>query len=182
MQPNVMRRRLHSDILGMSFRLWISMKARKCIMKAGSLDNYLLNTKPKVLDSKMALLLRDMVLTKKKNPDYVPEYLPGQANVKRTRKTKVWDYKNVPAMYMTVQQKLEEDQSKYYIKTPQEMSRYEIAELEKTLKQMEEPLDFGEKLEDILKDPEIIELQRQMKQLLPIRNSIIKRYFDKFKF
>lgn len=158
MTPNVMRRRLHSDLLNMSFRLWISMKARKCIMKAGSLDNYLMNTKPKVLDSKMALLLRDMVLAKKKNPDYVPAYLPGQANVKRTRKTKLWDYKNVPAMYMTATQKLAEDQSKYYIKTPQEMSRYEITELEKTLRLMDEPMDYSEKLEDILKDPEIIEL------------------------
>ena len=59
--PNVMRKTLRSDILGMSFRLWISMKARRCIMKAGTFDNYLLNTKPAVIDSKMGLMLRSYV-------------------------------------------------------------------------------------------------------------------------
>jgi len=46
MKPNVKRKSLHSEILGMSFHTWISMKARKCIMKQGSFDNYLINTKP----------------------------------------------------------------------------------------------------------------------------------------
>jgi len=38
------------------------MKTRKCIMKAGSLDNYLLNTKTKKIDSKFGLYLRDLLL------------------------------------------------------------------------------------------------------------------------
>ena len=46
MKPNTMRKNMFSDILGMNFRLWISMKARRCIMKSGSFDNYLLQTKP----------------------------------------------------------------------------------------------------------------------------------------
>jgi ribosomal protein L28 len=46
MKPNIYKKKLHSDTLGMDFKIWISMKARRCIMKAGSLDNYLLNTKP----------------------------------------------------------------------------------------------------------------------------------------
>jgi len=58
MKPNVKRKNLHSDILGMSFSMWISTKARKCIMKAGSFDNYLLETKPEVIDSRMGLYLR----------------------------------------------------------------------------------------------------------------------------
>jgi ribosomal protein L28 len=46
MKPNVKSRNLHSEVLQQSFKLDITMKARKCIIKAGSLDNYLLRTKP----------------------------------------------------------------------------------------------------------------------------------------
>lgn len=45
MKPNVKRKYLFSDILNKKFRLFITTKARKCIMKAGSLDKYLLKTK-----------------------------------------------------------------------------------------------------------------------------------------
>ena len=40
------------------------MKARKCIIKAGSLDNYLLNTKPADIDSKFGLYLRELIQKK----------------------------------------------------------------------------------------------------------------------
>ena len=33
MKPNITKKKLRSDILGMDFKMWISMKARKCIMK-----------------------------------------------------------------------------------------------------------------------------------------------------
>lgn len=36
------------------------------------------------------------------------------------------------------------DQSKYYLKTPQEMSRFEIAELETMLREIDEPDEFVE--------------------------------------
>lgn len=37
------------------------MKARKCIMKAGSLDKYLTKTKPADIDSKFGLYLRELI-------------------------------------------------------------------------------------------------------------------------
>jgi len=40
------------------------MKARKCIIKEGSLDKYLVNTKPKDIDSKFGLYLREMIIKK----------------------------------------------------------------------------------------------------------------------
>ena len=46
MKPNVMRRTFFSQILGMNLRVWVSMKARRNIMKKGSFDNYILTTKP----------------------------------------------------------------------------------------------------------------------------------------
>lgn len=61
-KPNIYKKKLRSDILGKEFKLWISMKTRKCIMKSGSLDKYLLNTKPKRIDSKFGLFLRDLIM------------------------------------------------------------------------------------------------------------------------
>ncbi len=118
MKPNVKSRTLRSDILNQSFKLDITMKARKCIMKAGSLDNYLLNTKTTDIDSKFGLYLRDLIQKKKANPNFVVPYIKGQAKLPRTRKTSIWEYKQVPAMYMPAHVKISEDHSKYYLKTP----------------------------------------------------------------
>ena len=48
-------------MLAKNFKMDISIKARKCIMKAGSLDNYLLQTKPEDIDSKFGLYLRSLI-------------------------------------------------------------------------------------------------------------------------
>lgn len=53
------------------------MKARRCIMKAGSLDKYLLNTKPQEIDSKFGLHLRDLIKKKSKDPEMEIGYIPG---------------------------------------------------------------------------------------------------------
>jgi len=57
-------------------------------------------------------------------------YIPGTAKLTRSRKTKVWEYKQIPAIYMPAHVKLGEDHSKYFLKSPSEMSRFEIAQLE----------------------------------------------------
>lgn len=93
MKPNVKNRSLRSDILNQSFKLDITMKARKCIMKAGSLDNYLLRTKPADIDSKFGLYLRDLIKQKRADPNFVVPYIKGQAKLPRTRKTSIWEYK-----------------------------------------------------------------------------------------
>lgn len=61
MKPNVMRRTFFSQILGMNLRVWVSMKARKNIMKKGSFDNYILRTKPEQLDSKFGMYIRNLM-------------------------------------------------------------------------------------------------------------------------
>jgi hypothetical protein len=68
------------------------------------------------------------------------------------------------------------------------MSRSEIAQLERELKMLNEPVedDFdpneeGEKTQAFRASPEFLEVVRQMKILQPIRMGLIKRYFDKFK-
>ena len=63
-KPNIFKKKLRSDILQKDFSLWISAKARRCIMKAGSLDNYLLKTHPRYLDSKFGIHLKNLIKEK----------------------------------------------------------------------------------------------------------------------
>lgn len=126
MMPNIKSRTLRSEVLDQDFKLDISMKARRCIMKAGSLDNYLLQTKPEDIDSKFGLHLRDLIKQKKRDPSFVVPYIKGQATLPRSRKTTVWEYKQIPAIFMPAHVKVSEDHSKYFLKTPSEMSRFEI--------------------------------------------------------
>lgn len=142
MKPNVKNKNMKSDILGKSFKIEISMKARRCIMKAGSLDKYLLNTKPQDIDSHFGLYLREMIKKKKADPNFAVPYIPGTARLPRTRKTSVWEYKQVPAIYMPTHVKVGEDHSKYFAKSPSEMSRFEIADLETLLKEIDLPDEF----------------------------------------
>lgn len=60
-KPNINKRNVRSDILGQTFKIWVSNHARRCIMKAGSLDNYLLNTKPEKIGSKFGLHIRGLI-------------------------------------------------------------------------------------------------------------------------
>lgn len=99
-------------------------------MKAGSLDNYLLTTHPKDIDSKFGLHLRSLIREKKKNPEYKVPYIQGTATMQKTRKTSVWEYKQVPAIYMPAHVKVGEDHAKFYLKSPGDMSRHEISQLE----------------------------------------------------
>ena len=82
---------------------------------------------------------------------------------------------------MPAQAKISEDHSKYYLKTPQEMSRFEIAQLEQLLREIDEPDEFVPD-EEMLASEEFKDLQDQMLAIQPIRHSMIKKYFDKFKY
>jgi ribosomal protein L28 len=164
MKPNVKSRNLRSDILGQSFKLDITMKARRCIMKAGSLDNYLLTTKAKDIDSKFGMYLRDLIKQKKTDPNFQVPYIKGTAKIGRSRKTSVWEYKQVPAIYMPAHVKATEDQAKYFLKTPQEMSRFEIAGLEQMLREIDEPDEFVPD-EELWATQEFQDLRQQMLQI-----------------
>ena len=61
MKPNIMRKSYYSELLKKNLKIWVSMKARRCIIKKGSLDNYLLKTKPEHIDSKFGLHLRSLI-------------------------------------------------------------------------------------------------------------------------
>lgn len=69
------------------------------------------------------------------------------------------------------------------------MSRYELAELEKELREVQEPthevleLADGEEIPDYIKEiPEFIDYQNQLRALIPLRHGTIKRYFERWKY
>jgi len=157
------------------------MKARKCIMKAGSLDNYLLRTKPEDIDSKFGLHLRELIRKKRRDPEFVVPYIPGTARLSKTKKTSVWEYHQMSPVYMPAKAKIADDESKYYFKTPQEMSRFEISELEQMLREIDEPDEFVPD-EEIFASEEYKELKAQMLQMQPIRHGVIKKWLDKYKY
>ena len=71
------------------------------------------------------------------------------------------------------------------------MSRYELAELEKELRELEDPtsvkaefeLAEGEEIPQWVEENEQFkEYKRQLRLLIPIRHATIKKYFEKFKY
>jgi ribosomal protein L28 len=86
-KPNVFKKSVYSDILDKTYSCFISTKARRCIMKKGSLDNYLLRTKKTTIHSKFGLYLRQLIEEKRRNPDFEVPYTPGQSSQGVARKT-----------------------------------------------------------------------------------------------
>jgi hypothetical protein len=82
---------------------------------------------------------------------------------------------------MPAHAKVSEDHSKYFFKTPQEMSRHEIANLEQMLREIDEPDEFIPD-EEMWASEEFQDLKRQMLAMQPVRHGLFKKYFDKYKF
>jgi hypothetical protein len=75
-----------SDILNKNLKITLTNKAYRCIKKAGCLDNYILTTKPKDLDSKLGEYLRTLMLRKINDPEYRIPYILGTKKVPRIKK------------------------------------------------------------------------------------------------
>jgi len=100
---------MRSGVLGRTFKIYVSTTARKCIIKAGSLDNYLLNTKPEKIDSKWGLHVRDLIKKKMEDPAFEVPYIQGSAKIKRAWARRPWDYKNLPSIFMPMSVRMSED-------------------------------------------------------------------------
>lgn len=68
----------------------MSNKANRCIVKMGSIDTYILCTKPKVLDSKFGEYLRTVMLRKINDDEYRLPYVLGSN--RRLRINKYYRY------------------------------------------------------------------------------------------
>jgi large subunit ribosomal protein L28 len=62
------------------------MKAYRCILKMGSVDNYILCTKPKDLDSKYGEYLRTIMLRKINDSSYKIPYILRSGRKERIKK------------------------------------------------------------------------------------------------
>ena len=98
-----------------------------------------------------------------------------------------WAYRNIPTIYKPVTANLQDDESEFYLKTPQEMSRYELAELEAEMRAMadgaEEEEDPTEaEIQELKKDPMYHKMLAKMKKLMVLRHGVIKDYFEKNKY
>lgn len=107
-------------------------------MKKGSFDNYILLTKASQLDSKFGIYLKTLMQQKKANPSFKVPYIPGTAILPKTKKSQYWEYHKVPSIYVPLHVRVTQDLTKYYIKSPNEMTRAELGELEKELREIEE--------------------------------------------
>ena len=61
------------------------------------------------------------------------------------------------------------------------MSRYEISELERMLREIDEPDVFIPE-EEVLASKEYFELKEQMRLMQPIRHGLIRRFLERYKW
>jgi hypothetical protein len=128
----------------------------------------------------------------------VLKYIPGTATLKRTRKTKAWEHRNMPTMYTPAHLRSTTDLTEFYEKPPQEMSRYELQELEhmmrlaenneedendiEALEEFDEDGNSVSKLELFRASEEFKASADEIRKIQPMRIGIFKRYWSKFKF
>jgi hypothetical protein len=77
----------------------------------------------------------------------------GTAKVPKTRKKQYWDYHRKSAIFVPVNVRATVDLTKYYIKSPNEMTRPELAQLERELREIEEEEEEMEKQNIKVTDP-----------------------------
>lgn len=85
-KPNIAKKKIYSEVLDKSIKMWVSTHAMKCIQKKGGLDEYLLETQPKKIGSKFGMFLRNIIENKKKDENYEVPKIPFQ-NPQPKRKT-----------------------------------------------------------------------------------------------
>ena len=89
-------------------------------------------------------------------------YVPGTATQKRARRANRQRYARVPEIWTPAHVRANNDLSEFYEKPPQEMSRYELEELEKIMREIEEggdeeEIDEGEIKEEYDADGNLID-------------------------
>ncbi|EGR30540.1 hypothetical protein IMG5_129580 [Ichthyophthirius multifiliis] len=174
---NVRKKYLQSDILKQKIHLRLSTKAIRCIDKYGGLDNYILLTRPKKMDSLYGEYLRRLMMYKlqdsKFNPQYIAKSKPVSFKIQRRhlkfqKKLDIWQPTEIRYTDLT----------QYKMKLPEQMSRRELEEFK-----------F---FEDIAKNPEKMDLEhplikreneKQMKQLeiLEVEKQKINEKIKKYK-
>jgi ribosomal protein L28 len=143
-KPNVKKKTYYSELLDKDIKLWVSTTAMKNIVKAGSFDNYILNTHPSKLNSKLGMFLRDLMKKRQKDPDFELPYIPFSARVKKRPRKRPKYLTNLPMVYVPAEVQKTMDLSIYHEKNPEDMTREELAHLEKTFQDPDSFLNASE--------------------------------------
>lgn len=175
-KPNVFNKRFQSEILGIEIRLPTSTTALRTIRKVGGFDNYILNTRKSKMNSKIGMYIRDLMIKKLNDPDFEVPYIPFQAKLKKRARRRPKYLENMPTVYIPAHMKQNEDFTKWHDKTPDEMTRDEIADFEAMMKDPDVNLHKDKEWKK--KQPEYIKCKEEMYKLQPLRHDIIRKYWS----
>lgn len=176
-KPNVQRKKYYSDILDMTIRLPVTAHAMKNIVKAGSFDNYILNTKAEKMNSKMGNYLRNLMKQKQANPDFLIPYIPFSATQRYRLRRRTRAVLKLPSVYVPLHIRQNEDVTRYHGKDPSEMTREQIGTLEKAFRDPDAFQNADKEWKK--KQPHYIEVRKEMLALQPTRHKIIKQYWER---
>lgn len=154
----------------------------KCIVKAGCLDNYILYTKPAVMNSAYGEYLRDLMKKKQADADFEIGSIKLQAWSRRNRRQKYSSMNKQPTVYMPAHFRAHEDRSQYFEKSPQDMTRTELQKLERQLLANAAGKDGSDPMFRADQEAAAVVLKEECLQLQPKRWESIKWYWQKRKF
>lgn len=162
----------------------MSTYALKTVKKYGSLDNYLLLSNEKMLDSSFGRYLRAILKYKLENPDYMPRKIPFTSRPRfKWKRREEHEYREIPSIYLPPEARRKDNSDSYY---PPEFFETRIEkekrlDLERKLENEIDPVKKDEIKKELNLDLHINKLQEEMLSLQPHRHKIIRDTFVKYK-
>ena len=181
---NTFTKKVYSKILDTSFYISMSTYALRTMQKYGSLDNYLLLSNEKLLDSQFGRYLRAILKYKLKNPEFTPRKLPFTSKpVFKWKRREDHEYREVPSIYLPPEAKRQDNSPSHY---PPEYFETRIEkekriELERKLENETDPIKKDELKKELNLGRHVKKLQDEMLTLMPFRHKLIRDTFMKYK-
>jgi hypothetical protein len=181
---NTFTKRLYSKILDKYFFINVSNKAYRTIKKYGSLDNYLLLSNEKLLQSEFGSWLRAVLQHKLANPEFIPRKLPFTNEPRFRWKTRVEsEYRDIPSIFLPVEvMRTDISHAQYppeFFETRNE--REKRVELERKLENEIDPAKKEEIKKELNVEKHLRQHQDEMLALVPFRHKLIRDTFVKNK-
>ena len=171
-KPNVNKITYFSKILQTNFKLFVSTKAMKTIVRFGSFDNYILNTHHTKLRSQYGLYLKGLMRKKLKNPKMDIGYIYLTSWARKNRWQQNSKFKNQSSIFIPMNIRQNEDRSLYFLKDRQDMTRGELQEEKRKSLMEENPEEHEEELEE-----QDVEFRKQILALQKMRWKSMQEYW-----
>lgn len=175
---------LHSNILKKDLYINCSNKALRTIKKYGSLDNYILHAKEKLIDSAYGRYLKNILLYKIKNPEWEPRKLVHDRPPKyQYRRRKTHNYRDIPSIYIPPEAKRLDLTDMFYSEEHFETRNERIVreDLENQLENETDPIKRDEIRKSLGYAKYEEKFQREMLTLMPDRHKLIQEMLLRFK-